>query len=158
MAVTTGREYGLFVNGQIVPWNYPLTITTWKLAPALAAGRAVVLEPDSATPLTALRLPEVGFPRGAVNIVPGAGRMTGAYLVRHPGVQKIAFTAQPRRVERSCVRRRRRSSASPSSSQKEPEPRGRLQAVRVRPRRHVQGLSLDMSEGQFLRHVRSCAR
>ncbi|MDX6415030.1 MAG: hypothetical protein QOH23_2440 [Gaiellaceae bacterium] len=84
------------VAGQIVPWNYPLMMTTWKLAPALAAGCSVVLKPDSATPLSALRLgelaAEVGFPPGAVNIVPGPGRTTGAYLVRHPGVDKIAFT------------------------------------------------------------------
>jgi acyl-CoA reductase-like NAD-dependent aldehyde dehydrogenase len=84
------------VAGQIVPWNYPLMMTTWKLAPALAAGCAVVLKPDSATPLTALRLGElageVGFPPGAVNIVPAPGKTTGAYLVKHPGVDKIAFT------------------------------------------------------------------
>src|SRR4051795_11613554 len=84
------------VAGQIVPWNYPLMMTTWKLAPALAAGCAVVLKPDDATPLTALRLAElateVGIPPGVVNVVPGAGPTTGAYLVRHPGVDKIAFT------------------------------------------------------------------
>jgi acyl-CoA reductase-like NAD-dependent aldehyde dehydrogenase len=84
------------VAGQIVPWNYPLMMTTWKLAPALAAGCTVVLKPDSATPLTALRLgelaAEVGIPPGAVNIVPGPGKTTGAHLVRHPGVDKIAFT------------------------------------------------------------------
>src|SRR6266550_1222140 len=84
------------VVGQIVPWNYPLMMATWKVAPALAAGCSVVLKPDEATPLTALRLgelaSEVGFPAGAVNIVPGPGKSTGAYLVRHPGVDKIAFT------------------------------------------------------------------
>src|SRR5215212_1465813 len=84
------------VAGQIVPWNYPLMMTTWKLAPALAAGCSVVLKPDAATPLTALRLgeaaSEVGFPPGVVNVVPGPGKTTGAYLVRHPGVDKIAFT------------------------------------------------------------------
>jgi acyl-CoA reductase-like NAD-dependent aldehyde dehydrogenase len=84
------------VAGQIVPWNYPLMMTTWKLAPALAAGCTVVLKPDSATPLTALRLgelaAEVGFPPGVVNIVPGPGKTTGAYLVGHPGVDKVAFT------------------------------------------------------------------
>jgi aldehyde dehydrogenase (NAD+)/betaine-aldehyde dehydrogenase len=84
------------VAGQIVPWNYPLMMATWKLAPALAAGCAVVLKPDPATPLTALRLAElateVGFPPGVVNIVPGDGPSTGAYLVRHPGVDKVAFT------------------------------------------------------------------
>jgi acyl-CoA reductase-like NAD-dependent aldehyde dehydrogenase len=84
------------VAGQIVPWNYPLMMATWKLAPALAAGCAVVLKPDSKTPLTALRLgelaSEVGFPPGALNVVPGPGPKTGAYLVRHPGVDKVAFT------------------------------------------------------------------
>ncbi len=84
------------VAGQIVPWNYPLMMATWKLAPALAAGCTVVLKPDSATPLTALRLAElageVGFPPGAINVVPGPGPTVGAYLVRHPGIDKIAFT------------------------------------------------------------------
>src|SRR5947208_4158012 len=84
------------VAGQIVPWNYPLMMATWKLAPALAAGCSVVLKPDEATPLTALRLgelaAEVGFPAGSINIVPGPGKTTGAYLVRHPGVDKVAFT------------------------------------------------------------------
>ena len=79
-----------------MPWNYPLMMTTWKLAPALAAGCTVVLKPDSATPLTALRMAElageVGFPPGTINIVPGPGRIVGAHLVRHPGVDKIAFT------------------------------------------------------------------
>jgi acyl-CoA reductase-like NAD-dependent aldehyde dehydrogenase len=84
------------VAGQIVPWNYPLTMATWKLAPALAAGCSVVLKPDPATPLSALRLAElaaeVGFPAGSINVVPGEGPTTGAYLVRHPGVDKVAFT------------------------------------------------------------------
>ena len=84
------------VVGSIVPWNYPLMMATWKLAPALAAGCTVVLKPDSKTPLTALRLAElateVGFPAGSINVVPGPGPTTGAYLVRHPGVDKIAFT------------------------------------------------------------------
>jgi len=84
------------VAGQIVPWNYPLMMATWKLAPALAAGCSVVLKPDSKTPLTALRLgqlaAEVGFPAGALNVVPGPGTTTGANHVRHPGVDKVAFT------------------------------------------------------------------
>jgi acyl-CoA reductase-like NAD-dependent aldehyde dehydrogenase len=84
------------VAGQIVPWNYPLMMTTWKLAPALAAGCTSVLKADPKTPLTALRLAElatdVGFPPGTVNVVPGDGPTTGAYLVRHPGVDKVAFT------------------------------------------------------------------
>ena len=84
------------VCAQIVPWNYPLLMATWKLAPALAAGCAVVLKPDPQTPLTALRLAElateVGFPAGAINVVPADGPTVGAYLVRHPGVDKVAFT------------------------------------------------------------------
>jgi acyl-CoA reductase-like NAD-dependent aldehyde dehydrogenase len=84
------------VVGQVVPWNYPLMMATWKLAPALAAGCTVVLKPDPATPLTALRLAElaaeVGFPAGVINIVPGDGPTTGAHLVRHPDVDKVAFT------------------------------------------------------------------
>jgi acyl-CoA reductase-like NAD-dependent aldehyde dehydrogenase len=88
------------VAGQIVPWNYPLMLATWKLAPALAAGCAVVLKPDPATPLTALRLAElaaeVGVPPGVVNVVPGDGPTTGAHLVRHPGIDKVAFTGSTR--------------------------------------------------------------
>jgi acyl-CoA reductase-like NAD-dependent aldehyde dehydrogenase len=84
------------VAGQIVPWNYPLMMTTWKLAPALVAGCTVVLKPDSLTPLTALRMAElateVGFPPGAINVVPGPGTTVGSHLVKHPGVDKIAFT------------------------------------------------------------------
>jgi aldehyde dehydrogenase (NAD+)/betaine-aldehyde dehydrogenase len=84
------------VCGQIVPWNYPLMMATWKLSPALAAGCTVVLKPDPATPLTALRLAElageVGIPPGVVNVVPGDGPTTGAYLVSHPGIDKVAFT------------------------------------------------------------------
>ncbi len=84
------------VAAQIVPWNYPLMMATWKLAPALAAGCSVVLKPDPQTPLTAIRLAElaaeVGFPAGSVNVVPGDGPTTGAYLVKHSGVDKVAFT------------------------------------------------------------------
>ena len=73
------------VCAQIVPWNYPIMLATWKLAPALAAGCSVVLKPDPATPLTALRLAElaaeVGFPPGVVNVVPGDGPTDGANLV-----------------------------------------------------------------------------
>jgi aldehyde dehydrogenase (NAD+)/betaine-aldehyde dehydrogenase len=84
------------VCAQIVPWNYPLLMSVWKLSPALAAGCAVVLKPDPQTPLSVLRIAElakeVGFPDGAINVVPGDGPSTGAYLVRHPGVDKVAFT------------------------------------------------------------------
>jgi acyl-CoA reductase-like NAD-dependent aldehyde dehydrogenase len=88
------------VAGQIVPWNYPLLMATWKLAPALAAGCTVVLKPDPQTPLSVLRVAElateVGFPPGVINIVPGDGPTTGAYLVRHHGVDKVAFTGSTR--------------------------------------------------------------
>ena len=82
--------------GAIVPWNFPLNLATWKVAPALAAGCTVVLKPAAETPLTALLLGELaleaGFPAGALNVVPGPGPTTGAALVRHPLVDKIAFT------------------------------------------------------------------
>jgi acyl-CoA reductase-like NAD-dependent aldehyde dehydrogenase len=84
------------VCAQIVPWNYPLMLATWKLAPALAAGCTVVLKPDPLTPLTAIRLAElaseVGFPPGVVNVVPGDGPTTGVHLVEHGGIDKVAFT------------------------------------------------------------------
>jgi aldehyde dehydrogenase (NAD+)/betaine-aldehyde dehydrogenase len=84
------------VCAQIVPWNYPLMMAAWKLAPALAAGCTTVLKPDPSTPLTALRLGElaleVGFPPGVVNVLPGDGPTIGAALVAHPGVDKVAFT------------------------------------------------------------------
>jgi len=83
------------VCGQIIPWNFPLMMAAWKLAPALACGNTCVLKPAETTPLTALRLAEIlqeiDLPPGVVNIVTGDGR-TGAALVGHPGVQKIAFT------------------------------------------------------------------
>jgi acyl-CoA reductase-like NAD-dependent aldehyde dehydrogenase len=84
------------VCGQIIPWNFPLLMAAWKLAPALACGNTVVLKPAEQTPLTALRLGELlleaGVPAGVVNIVPGFGETAGAALVRHPMVDKIAFT------------------------------------------------------------------
>jgi acyl-CoA reductase-like NAD-dependent aldehyde dehydrogenase len=86
----------LGVVGAIVPWNYPLLLAVWKIAPALACGNTVVLKPAEETPLTALKLGELakhsGFPAGALNVVPGYGETAGAALVRHPGVDKIAFT------------------------------------------------------------------
>ncbi|MDH5590136.1 MAG: aldehyde dehydrogenase family protein [Gemmatimonadota bacterium] len=84
------------VVGCITPWNFPLSLAAWKVAPALACGNAVILKPAEQTPLTALRLgeiaAEVGFPPGALNVVPGFGETAGAALVRHPGVDAIAFT------------------------------------------------------------------
>ena len=86
----------LGVVGLIVPWNFPLTIASWKLAPALAAGNTVVLKPAELTPLTALRFAEIaadaGIPQGVVNVVVGPGSVCGQRLVEHPDVAKIAFT------------------------------------------------------------------
>lgn len=84
------------VVGQIVPWNFPLMFTGWKLGPALAAGNTVVLKPAEITPLSALKIAElahkVGFPDGVINVVPGYGHVAGQHLASHPGVDKIAFT------------------------------------------------------------------
>ena len=84
------------VVAQIVPWNFPLAMAAWKLAPALAAGCTCVLKPAEQTPLTALRLGELileaGFPPGVVNILTGYGETTGAALVAHKGIDKVAFT------------------------------------------------------------------
>lgn len=84
------------VCGQIIPWNYPLGMLAWKVAPALAAGNTVVLKPSEQTPLSALYLAELikeaGFPAGVFNIVNGFGREAGAALASHPDVNKIAFT------------------------------------------------------------------
>jgi acyl-CoA reductase-like NAD-dependent aldehyde dehydrogenase len=86
----------LGVVGLITPWNFPLTIASWKLAPALAAGNTVVLKPAELTPLSALRFAELasdaGLPAGVVNVVVGPGRTCGQRLVEHPDVAKIAFT------------------------------------------------------------------
>jgi acyl-CoA reductase-like NAD-dependent aldehyde dehydrogenase len=84
------------VVGGIIPWNFPLLMAAWKVAPALACGNAVVLKPAEQTPLTALELGaiarEIGLPAGALNVVPGLGPTAGAALVAHPDVDKIAFT------------------------------------------------------------------
>src|SRR6266568_6414500 len=86
----------LGVCGQIIPWNLPLLMAAWKLAPALAAGNTIVLKPAEQTPVTALELAkliqEAGFPEGVVNIVPGYGETAGAALAAHEGIDKIAFT------------------------------------------------------------------
>ncbi|HEX8599295.1 MAG TPA: aldehyde dehydrogenase family protein [Chloroflexia bacterium] len=86
------------VCAQIVPWNYPIMMAAWKVAPALAAGNTVILKPASATPLTALLLGEIcleaGIPAGVVNVLAGPGAEIGAYLAEHPGVDKVAFTGE----------------------------------------------------------------
>ncbi len=100
------------VAGQIIPWNFPLLMAAWKLAPALACGNTVVLKPAETTPLTALLLAEVladvDLPPGVVNVVTGAGE-TGAALVENPGVDKLAFTGSTevgKRIQASALRRR----------------------------------------------------
>jgi len=94
MAYTLREPVG--VVGAIVPWNFPLLLASWKVAPALAAGCTVVLKPSSATPLTAIELGkialEAGLPEGVLNIVTGASRPIGAWMVEHPAIDKIAFT------------------------------------------------------------------
>jgi betaine-aldehyde dehydrogenase len=86
----------LGVVGHVVPWNFPLMFTSWKLAPALAAGNCVVMKPAEITPLSSLKIAElmaeVGFPAGVVNMLPGIGSVAGQYLAEHPDVAKIAFT------------------------------------------------------------------
>ncbi len=95
-AVSLTLKEPIGVAGQIIPWNYPLLMAAWKLAPALAAGCTCVLKPAEQTPLTALEmanwLSDVGLPPGVVNIVTGFGETCGAPLVQHPDVNKIAFT------------------------------------------------------------------
>ncbi|WP_210492900.1 aldehyde dehydrogenase family protein [Patulibacter sp. SYSU D01012] len=93
---TYTRREAVGVVGLIVPWNFPLTIAAWKVAPALAAGNTVVLKPSEVTPLTALRLGELaleaGIPEGVLNVVPGFGAEAGAALTAHPDVDKVSFT------------------------------------------------------------------
>ncbi|MDX9910919.1 MAG: aldehyde dehydrogenase family protein [Phycisphaerales bacterium] len=113
----TPRPVG--VCAQIIPWNFPLLMAAWKLAPALACGNTCVLKPAETTPLTALRLAEIfaecGLPPGVVNIVTGDGR-TGAALVEHPGVDKIAFTGSTdvgKKIAASVARRAKETGRAP---------------------------------------------
>jgi phenylacetaldehyde dehydrogenase len=90
------RREPVGVAGQIIPWNFPLSMASWKLAPALATGCVAILKPAEQTPLTALRLGELvieaGFPDGVVNVLSGYGETAGAAIAAHPGVDKVAFT------------------------------------------------------------------
>ncbi len=90
------RHEPIGVVGQIIPWNYPMLMQSWKLAPALATGNTVVMKPAEQTPLSALRigelLMEAGYPEGVVNILPGFGPTAGAAIARHMDVDKVAFT------------------------------------------------------------------
>jgi len=98
-ALTYTVREPLGVVGAIVPWNFPLMIGMWKIAPALACGCTVILKPAEITPLTALRLGELaleaGFPAGVLNVVPGFGKTAGAALAEHPDVDKVTFTGSP---------------------------------------------------------------
>lgn len=91
------------VCGQIIPWNFPSLMVAWKWGPALAAGCTIVMKPAEQTPLTCLRLGELaleaGIPAGVINVVPGYGPTAGAALVKHPGVDKIAFTGEHRTAQ-----------------------------------------------------------
>ena len=90
------RHEAIGVCGQIIPWNFPMLMQAWKLAPALATGNTVVLKPAEQTPLSALRIGELileaGFPEGVVNILPGFGPTAGAAIANHMDVDKVAFT------------------------------------------------------------------
>jgi betaine-aldehyde dehydrogenase len=91
----TSRE-AIGVVGQVVPWNFPLMFTSWKLGPALAAGNCVVMKPAEITPLSSLRIAELmteaGIPNGVVNVLPGLGSVAGQYIAEHPDIAKISFT------------------------------------------------------------------
>jgi aldehyde dehydrogenase (NAD+) len=84
------------VAGQIIPWNFPILMVAWKWGPALAAGCTIVMKPAEQTPLTALRLARLaqkaGVPDGVINVVNGFGPTAGAAIVKHPGIDKVAFT------------------------------------------------------------------
>jgi aldehyde dehydrogenase (NAD+) len=98
-ALTYTVREPLGVVGAIIPWNFPLMIGMWKIAPALACGCTVVLKPAEVTPLTALKIGELaleaGFPAGVLNVVPGFGKVAGQALVDHPDVDKVTFTGSP---------------------------------------------------------------
>ncbi|MBT2789517.1 aldehyde dehydrogenase family protein [Paraburkholderia strydomiana] len=98
LGMTIAEPYG--VIGAIAPWNFPLVMASWKIAPALAAGNAVVLKPSEVTPFSVLRLAELavqaGVPAGMFNVVQGDGRTTGDELVRHPKISKVTFTGSTR--------------------------------------------------------------
>ncbi|MFM0340656.1 aldehyde dehydrogenase family protein [Paraburkholderia fungorum] len=98
LGMTIAEPYG--VIGAIAPWNFPLVMASWKIAPALAAGNAVVLKPSEMTPFSVLRLAELavqaGVPAGIFNVIQGDGRITGDALVRHPKISKVTFTGSTR--------------------------------------------------------------
>ncbi|HWB08127.1 MAG TPA: aldehyde dehydrogenase family protein [Pirellulales bacterium] len=100
---TYTRREPVGVAGQIIPWNFPLLMVCWKWGPALAAGCTIVMKPAEQTPLSCLRLArlaqKVGIPDGVINVVPGYGPTAGAAVVKHPGVDKVAFTGEYRTAQ-----------------------------------------------------------
>ena len=136
-------------------------MTTWKLAPALAAGCSVVLKPDSQTPLSALRMAElaneVGFPPGSINVVPGPGKTIGAHLVKHPGVDKIAFTGSTETGRADHARRLRLDQAADARARRqEPEPRLRRRRTSTTRSRARSGRSTT-PRGRAARRARACS-
>lgn len=95
---TYTRKEPVGVVGQIIPWNFPMLMTAWKWGPALAAGCTIVMKPAEQTPLTCLRMAalaqEAGIPDGVINVVPGYGPTAGGAIVKHPGIDKVAFTGE----------------------------------------------------------------
>jgi len=100
---TYTRREPVGVAGQIIPWNFPMLMVAWKWGPALASGCTIVMKPAEQTPLTCLRMAQLakaaGIPDGVINVVPGFGPTAGASLVKHPGVDKIAFTGEHRTAQ-----------------------------------------------------------
>ena len=100
---TYTRREPVGVVGQIIPWNFPMLMTAWKWGPALAAGCTIVMKPAEQTPLTCLRMARLaqkaGIPDGVINVVPGYGPTAGAAIVKHPGVDKVAFTGEHRTAQ-----------------------------------------------------------
>ena len=127
----------LGVVGLITPWNFPLTIASWKMAPALAAGNTIVLKPAELTPLTALEFErialEAGVPEGVVNVVAGPGSVCGQRLVEHEDVAKIAFTGSTE------VGRRIAASAAGHDQARDARARRKVRERRVRRRRSREG-------------------
>jgi aldehyde dehydrogenase (NAD+) len=100
---TYTRREPVGVAGQIIPWNFPMLMVAWKWGPALAAGCTIVMKPAEQTPLTCLRMARLaqkaGIPDGVINVVPGYGPTAGAAIVKHPGVDKVAFTGEYRTAQ-----------------------------------------------------------
>src|ERR671914_1369970 len=105
------RREPIGIVGQIAPWNYPLMMAVWKLAPALAAGNASVLKPSEQTPISTLRFAQLAaelIPPGVLNVITGEGEPVGAGIVRHPDVRMVSLTATSPRGKRWPAPRRRR--------------------------------------------------